>query len=333
MESSLKMLIAGIVVASALLGIPTGVLAGNHDDVDYWRCPYTPDGACAPKRQTYGYFAPKWRRWPGVTSADYESKLPPADFSAPQGPTETGPRVTPDELLPPTDLPTLDDIPTPPRDDSKGPPPLTPESEQPQDTILEPPSEDIMEELLPEDEPGKPSTKPAKEPSKEPAEEPLIEPSEEPSTKPESKSDQPLEEKPFEDDPFKDDPLFNDGDDAPAPPGGAKRSGSEAVPRSLSPIMPAMRQIPTRLPAARVNHPVPASRLTRRSAPAERPAGSRPPRADLSLNSGAPRNPLRGEPTPDLVADDLIVPTAAWQAPEQVETAPEIGGRTNPLRN
>src|SRR5215211_2562307 len=33
------------------------------------RCNKCPDGVCVPNRLTYGYYAPKWRRWPGAAPA------------------------------------------------------------------------------------------------------------------------------------------------------------------------------------------------------------------------------------------------------------------------
>lgn len=327
----------------ALVMLATVAQAGPPNDIDYWRCPYTPDGSCAPRRQTYGYFAPKWRRWPGVTSADYESKLPPPEPYSPPDGIDTGPRITPNEMLPPSDLPTLNDIPTPPRGDGDGPPPLTPETERQPDTILAPPGEDIMDELLPEDEPPTPPSKPDREPAKEPTEEPAVEPSTRPTPdgddlleeKPldEKPGDEkPADEKPFEGDPFRDDPLFND--DVPAPPGDTKRSELESVPRQLSPSMPAMREVPSRLPTARTVGGAPASRLTKRNVPSIQPtSGVRPAGGDRLKASAGFHNPLRSRSTTDMIADDKVLPTAAWQEPQPTEAARESGWRANPLRN
>lgn len=200
-----------------------------------------------------------------------------------------------------------------------------------------------MDELLPEDEPPKPPAKPDREHAPGPTEEPVVEPPTKPTPGTDDLLDEkprdakpteekPADEKPFEGDPFQDDPLFND--DVPAPPGDTKRSELESVPRQLSPSMPSMREIPSRLPTARAVNGAPASRLTRRSSSTIQPtSGVRPATGDQWKKSAESGNPLRRGPTTDVIAEGRVLPTAAWQEPQTVENVEDNGWRANPLRN
>ncbi len=296
-----------------------------HDEFYDWRCPYSPDGTCTPRRSTYGHYPTKWSRWPGVSDADYESSLPSSDLSAPPDSAETGPRISPTDLLPPYDPSSLDSAPTPPGGDGS-PPPLTPEADQRPD-ILTPPGEDVMDELLPDDEPKQPE--PAPGPPAEPDSELL--PGSTPKPNPEPTPERaPESGKPFEDDPFKDEPLFND--EAPAPPSGTKRSGIDSGPDGASPNQPAMRSVPARLPSAQRNGNLPKSRLSRAATSDPRPMPG-VPAAGKSPTSARSRNPLRNSSAPNqIVADDVVVPTK-WQEPVAVQPEPERGWRVNPLRS
>lgn len=315
------------------------------DDLYNWRCPYNTDGGCPPRRQTYGHFGTKWSRWPGVTNADYETKIKPGELAGPPVPEDIPPRETPLEMLLPPD-PTKDrrddGAPMPPGDDGAGPPALTPDA-APRPDILSPPGEDIMEELLPEDEPTQPRTPPDAAPELMP------EFTEEPT--PEGDTD--FEISPDED-PFKDDPLFQD-DAAPAPPdssdGGPFERRFETPRGDRAPGMPALHRAPTRLPTAQSN-PIrpefsedaqwsqseaePGPRLMPASRPALRSsAGRTVVRGALAQRTRGHDNPLRAASAADLLAvDGEVLPTAAWQQPEPVkfEPEPQTPLRNNPLR-
>jgi hypothetical protein len=305
---------------SFLLLLAVSTAHGGPDDLYNWRCPYTPDGACAPRRGTYGHYPTKWLRWPGVTDADYESRIKSGELSAPPGPRETPPREGPEDFMPSSG---------PTRGDDTGAPPLTREDESPPDNILSQPGEDVMEEFIPDEE--------TKQPEPEPTPEPSLEPSPEPSSEP-----TPDPDKPFDDDPFKDDPLFND--DAPAPPTDTKRSGIHAVPQAES---PAMRTVPRRLRAAQQDRTQSPPRLSRSARSGEaRLMPSAPRSGRLSVRAvysgrdrvspgpGLSRNPLRSGPAPETVAvDEEVVPTAAWQEPQLAEPKREAGWHANPLRS
>ena len=339
-----------------LIFLASSVMHAGDDALYNWRCPYTPDGSCPPSRQTYGHYATKWNRWPGVTNADYESKIKKAEPTAPQGPSATAPRETPEDLLLPPDpdeTRELDNPPAPPRGEDNAPPPLTPEAEARPD-ILTPPGEDIMEELLPEEPPKRPEpapktpTKPtppsAKEPSTPPTKKPSSEPSPDPTPEPTPESDQP-----FDDDPFKDDPLFED--EPPAPPSGTKRSGIDGGAGVQSPAMSALRSVPASPPTAppqamQWNRPQPQSRLSRAAASTDpRPMPSAPgagksamlePQQRPSLSPLSTSNPLRSDLNAEVALDDQVIPTAAWEEASPAEPAPESNPdpdrRANPLR-
>jgi hypothetical protein len=69
--------------------------------------PCTPDGACRPARQTFGFHQARWRRWPG----DYDTEQSPT-------PVDTG-----DSLLKPFDAPAPkdEDVQAPPKIDTELP--------------------------------------------------------------------------------------------------------------------------------------------------------------------------------------------------------------------
>ena len=303
-----------VLVMSLLLSLAAASARAGHGDDYYWRCPYKPDGVCTPSRNTYGYYATKWSQWPGVTAADYESKLPSGAPAARAGaPSGTAPLETPDELLPPPGgVPGGDDA----------PPPLTPPTDARPD-ILTPPGEDIMDDFLSDD----PAPQPDAAPNAEPDPSPKLTPETTPEPKPES-------DLPFDDDPFKDEPVFNE-EDPPAPPSGTNRSGIN--PGAVSPTMPAMRSLPKRFPAAQHRH-VPKSRLSRMTTPGEprlmpaqstgKSAASRPSRGRIAQA----RNPLRGNPTPEMVAVDEMVEPTQWQEPAIAEPEAESDWHANPLR-
>lgn len=313
----------------ALLALAT---TSNAENLGDWYCPYRTDGACAPKRQTYGYFAPKWRRWPGVTNADYQSKRPPQELPKPPAATEE-PGLPPGELLlPPTDFP-RDDAPAPPGGAGE-PQPLTPETE-PRPDILSPPGEDVMDELLPDvEQPNRPTQRPSApsdnteipfpeaNESTDPAPAPTEpEPARRESAEPKSAPPAPLQPT---DDPFKDDPFFDDA--APKPRQGTRPTrlnwDQEAPPQSV----PATHEAPARLPAAQLER-TPQSRLSRT------PGSGEPTLAKPRLSAARPErrsNPLRSGTTPEMASEDRVIPTAAWQT--DADVAPPTALGNNPLR-
>lgn len=320
----------------ALAVILTIAAIARAEDLHDWYCPYTPDGTCAPKRQTYGYFAPKWRRWPGVTNADYESKRPPQEpFTPPPSADSKG--LPPTELLlPPTQF-RRDEAPTPPGGDGE-PQPLTPDA-RPTPDILSPPGEDVMDELLPGvEQPTQPGRGPSipNRTSPQPsapsdggvvpfpeAESPANTrpaprsgapagpaPSLPNATQPETHEPEPATP-PGESDPFKDDPFFNDA--APAPSGSRQPSRLDRQLEFPSETMPARHDTPARLPEASLGRQ-PQSRLSRTGSGGQ-PTPARPNRG---FSQAGPRvNPLRPAVPPE---EGRVLPAAAWQAEADLAT-------------
>ena len=299
-------------------------------DLYNWRCPYTPDGACPPNRVEYGHYRAKWSRWPGVSDADYQSRLKPGELSTPVGPRETPPRETPENLILPPD-PGFDEAPPPPPSNDPGVPPLTPESELRPD-ILTPPGEEAMEELLPNGQPSRQESVPRGEDS--------LTPELTPESNPQSPAEEtPKGDKPFEGDPFKDD-LFDES--PPAPPSESKDRGSNMRLRERARNMPATHTVPSRIRAtsdARESSPLPRSatmpksRLIPTTVPEGKsaiPAMHRPARK-LTAAPRSPHNPLREIPAFEETTDDFqAMPVAAWEEANTDQTSPTL--RANPLR-
>jgi len=113
-----------------------------------WRCPYTPDGACAPSR-VFGYTPTIWRRWPEPHLAAVEppkkakptSKVVPPTKDAGKGATlqeldkDDAPEMPAEERLPEGGM---DEQPAdrqpPPR--AQEPPTTQPETTQPEESTL-----------------------------------------------------------------------------------------------------------------------------------------------------------------------------------------------------
>jgi hypothetical protein len=298
--------------------VSTNLALAGSKDLRNWRCPYTPDGACPPNRDGYGYYKPKWSRWPGVSDANYQSRLKPGQLSAPAGPKDVPPRESPEDLLLPPST-ELDDSPPAPPSGDFGVPPLTPDSERVPD-ILAPPGQEAMDQLLPNEQ-----TPPEAVPQKEDDLAPDLFPE---ANEKAPNEGAPREEKPFEGDPFKDD-IFDDA--PPAPPSETKGRGSNLRSQQDSSAMPAMHTIPSRTPSAQSRSAAtPKSRLVPASDAHGRSAKAEPRRTSGRTAAAAPFNPLRSIPAFETeFADEGVIPTAAW---EEAPAEPSATVRTNPLR-
>lgn len=84
--------------SAMLIGGGTIWTASAADSCGPGGCPCAVEGVCIPSRPTYGYFQPRWRKWPGTELLDVAPPGPvvPAR-SRDAGTTET---ETPSELLP-----------------------------------------------------------------------------------------------------------------------------------------------------------------------------------------------------------------------------------------
>lgn len=356
-------LFRGIFLTCSTVGIllsGSGPIQAGSNGPSPWHCPYQTDGNCAPRRQLYGHYAPKWQRWPGVDDTRYRSMSDRGPRQYPEPPADTGPRFTPGEMiLPPSNLPTLDEAPRPPvpddGGDAMGPPslfddenadpsPRDPNLREPsprEPSILAPPEENVLDELLP------PETAKPPVPRTTAPEELLPE---SPEAEPESPAEQP-KAKPFDGDPFLDDPLFDD--DAPAPPdSGSVPNGSRALQGpKISAGGPAPRQT-----SAKWRNP----RAEQTPADATMQLGQKP--QPTALGFGSPRSTAMPqaakqvahweqveEPTPEpnyrpnalrnASAKPLALRKAtarneaqAEPAPKPAEDAPELKWRANPLR-
>ncbi len=86
----------GSLIASVMLCGVTLAQAGSPHDCQ-GRCGYCVDGVCTPKRATYGYYQPHWRRWP--VEAPIAIPMSPPEGATAEGLSE-GDRVdlpTPEE--------------------------------------------------------------------------------------------------------------------------------------------------------------------------------------------------------------------------------------------
>ncbi|MGL4512558.1 MAG: hypothetical protein ACRCT8_05660 [Lacipirellulaceae bacterium] len=111
--------------------------------------PCTPDGACRPARQTWGYHQTRWRRWPG-------------DYDSTQKPTEVD---TSDSLLKPFDAPEAKE------EDVQAPPPVDagPAEEEQQAPATEKGGRDLNLPALPEPKPTERRLLPSRTPDAPPA--------------------------------------------------------------------------------------------------------------------------------------------------------------------
>jgi hypothetical protein len=100
----------------------------------------SPDGYCYPKRETWGYYQGRWRRWPGDLASQAETELGPEELMRP----DLRPYVTP--------LPTEEDLASPPP--TQRPPvipPIAPPSEEgaPAGPTATPPTTGVPPQSLP----------------------------------------------------------------------------------------------------------------------------------------------------------------------------------------
>jgi hypothetical protein len=327
--------------------------AGSHGPSP-WHCPYQTDGNCAPRRQLYGHYAPKWQRWPGVDDTRYRSMSDRGPRQYPEPPADTGPRFTPGEMiLPPSNLPTLDEAPRPPvpdnGGDAMGPPSLfgdengDPSPREP--SILAPPEENVLDELLPPE-----TTKPPAPRTAAPEELLPKSPDSAPDAAPESPAEQP-KVKPFDGDPFLDDPLFDD--DAPAPPDSS--SAPNGAPELQGPKIsaggpdPKQTSATWRNPTAEQGPADATMQLGGKPKPTALGFGNRRTAAMPHAAKQVAHWEQADEPTsesnyrPNVLRTASAKPLALRKAmprgevqteptPKPAETAPELKWRANPLR-
>lgn len=315
----------------SLACVVANAVGAGRNDLYHWHCPYSPDGVCTPNRNNYGYYQTKWSRWPGVTDADYESRSPAA--AAPTGPSETGPRMTPGDILPPARDTLGDMAPPPPGGGDAAPQPLTPPNELRPD-ILTPPGEDIMDELLEEgDKLEKSEPKPLTEQERSSETAPKTTPKTKPETKPETT---PETDEPFDDNPFKDEPLFNE-EETPGSPSGTKRSGVDGGAGPVLPVMPAHRATPNGSPTARLGRGSASAQAAHASLNSAKhmanPVRSRRAAGgDSAGENNSVRNPLRSNMAAEMVVVDEMVRPTEWHEPAAAEPEFESGELFNPLR-
>lgn len=95
-------------IAVGLILVVTAVAAGGVSLQDRGPCPDTVDGVCIPNRSNFGFYAPKWRQWPGdrppevtrdesVLERPVPEEVPPFEVPPPEteekatGPASPGP--------------------------------------------------------------------------------------------------------------------------------------------------------------------------------------------------------------------------------------------------
>jgi hypothetical protein len=281
----------------------------------------TRDGACVPKRLTYGYTPTTWRRWPNEGTPSVAR--PPAEqipTPARQTPPSTGPGTTPatpDEApltptpdespLVPTDsvpsgsTPSAEPLLTPPFDDTPPAPPQGPESGSNPPAATTAPGETTVPKSL------------AEPPSRIRSALPDADP---PPAMP-------------DDDPFK--------DDLPGPPNPLDeptKKGARLTPAVDENIRTTATrwQSPARAAEAIVEgpqlKPIPSSEEPRRLQPVDEKAEGTvalPP-----VNVPVKHNPLRAAAQER--RSDRVVPTANWTVEQRASTA-TAASRRNPLRS
>jgi hypothetical protein len=277
----------------------------------------TRDGACVPKRLTYGYTPTTWRRWPNEGTPNVAR--PAAEqipTPAKQPPGATGPGTTPEDM-PLT--PTPDESPLVPTDSA--PSGSTPSAEPP----LMPPFDDTPP-APPQGQEGDAKPPAATAPDDMPAPKSLAEP---PSRIQSALPDSDPPPAMPDDDPFKDDPPG-----PPIPPEEPTKKGARLKPsveenvrttatRWQSPAKTAetIAEGPQLTPITSADEP-------RRLQPVdEKTEGTvaLPP-----ANVPAKHNPLRAAAHER--RSERVVPTASWTVEQRASTA-TAASRRNPLRS
>ena len=96
-----------------------------------WRCPHKPDGACAPKINTHGWYPTLWRKWPEPPEADQEEVPTPAAAEKTESESKSKAEELP-EATKKTDQTEDQDEDLPPQDkSSETAPDVTPELQTP----------------------------------------------------------------------------------------------------------------------------------------------------------------------------------------------------------
>jgi hypothetical protein len=254
---------------------------------------YGPDGQCAPRRVTYGYYPTSWRRWP------HEGPMHAKKPETIRTPTPAKPATKPQEE------------PTKPRDEETRP--TAPEARPEEDTMLPPPEEPETRSppsMMPsfDEEPGQPfrESPPSDEglprtpltpgPPTTPGESSPFEglPSRSPATAPPAADDAPPTMP--TDDPFKDDP--------PSPP----PSTEGESPRGETHELPAPEKETQRIVPARWQTP--------------NKGGQQPSPETVDAPNAIESS----------VAEPTLLPADHARDAKPSEEAPPDGGRQNPLR-
>lgn len=266
-------------------------------------CAAGPDGSCAPRRITYGYYPTMWRRWPealpGVGPREPERVPTPAKAGG-----EELPSVEPETPS------------TPPAQDSSMPD--LPGSEP---AMPAPETEPSMPSF--EDSPPTPPTD-IEKPS-----EPLGEPSPADVTPEAPAPVQPLPDADAppsmpDDDPFKDEPPVEK-------PAAEPTRGASRTPVQQATAIHWRGKIESRMDAVETQ-PVPKeSGEPNRLKPAEGALEISEGPA-LMDNAGLKRNPLRATQTATKPRTERVVPAAHWTSQRDSSTAATAAPRRNPLR-
>jgi hypothetical protein len=322
-----------------------------------FRCSYGPDGNCAPKSNTYGFYQTRWRRWPGPgpeMQIIEDVKAPPRPVTRVKPSAEADADKPPKEFIVPKDdrpqfeTPPQDLLPEPAPPNKSQPraldddlPPVPPPAEVP--APLQPPSQAAPAGPLERERPAMPT-----EPNTN-----LPQPGLEQDLRnllPEERPASPLRKGPtkprkppagdlFQEDPFRDDSVPGE---TPATPKTSQRvpRWGNAIPEKVARPGQGPSQMQWRTGGPQASQPTlrPAGenlRLrpdTRSLEPAEVRVSDRQTSWETPTEGAA--NPLRDAPRPQLrrTAPEDVVPAAGWDtdAPAAVTAGGPWSG--NPLR-
>jgi hypothetical protein len=281
------------------------------------------DGACVPRRLTYGYTPTTWRRWPNATLAGQKAATEELPTPAAEPATETKPSST-ESTAPEEPITIPDEAPLMPEKES--PPTTTPT--KPETAPLMPPFEDSPP-TPPKQLEGDTTAPPSDTPEFSPLPPPTIEPEE---TKSRSLDSDPPPVMPDED-PFRDDPP------SPRKPSSSLTPSSGGPALSAAPEPDAPEEV---ISQASMRWRV-ATRTPERSAGklkqvvSEDPQGLVPAepteegQGESSPGAAMRRNPLRSASAKN--DRPRIVPVASWSDEQRPGNASSEIARRNPLRS
>jgi hypothetical protein len=278
------------------------------------------DGACVPRRVTYGYTPTTWRRWPNATLAG--QKVGPEELPTPVE------QPTPEAKPPSTESPPTEEPITIP-DEA----PLMPEKESPPTTPAKPESAPLMPPF--DDNPPSPPKQPAEDSKAPPSDTPEFSPLP-PTLEPEETKSRSLDSDPPpimpDEDPFRDDPPTRRKPSSSLAPA----SGGPALSVAPEPDAPdeAANQASMRWRVATKTIERTAGRL--KQVVSEEPQGLIPSEQTeegpevSSAGASMRRNPLRSASAKG--ERPRIVPVANWTEEQRPVNASAEIARRNPLR-